>query len=169
MFEIPFKGFNLGKGHRGFQNRPHLSVGSTLLAGTFHVNSTHSPNALIVEAGSATARAVADVESAGLSVGGGWSRATEQLAPCRARTDIACHLSMVGDKVGLVSVTAALRTDARAEEDEVEEEEDAAKKLSATDSAAIISPCPPISPVSKKEGLEAARASWTSFMLEKPA
>lgn len=160
----PLSGFNLGKGHRGFQNRAILSVGRTCLAGTLHVNSTHSPKALIVDAESATARAVADVDSAALSVGGGWSRATEQFDPCRASTDIACHLAIVGDKVGVVSVTAALRTDAMAAEDEAEDEVDD-KKLSATDSAATPSP----SPVNKKEGLVTARASWTSFMFGYPA
>ena len=103
------------------------------------------------------------------SVGGGWSLATEQFAPCRASTDIACHLAIVGESVGLVSVTAAFKMEAMAaEEDEGEDEPAVAAKVSATDSAAISLP-PKISPVSKKEGFDVAMASWTSCMFGYPA
>jgi hypothetical protein len=56
---------------------------------------------------------------------------------------------MVGERVGLVSVTAAFKIEAMASEAEVEEEaeEEAAAKFSATDSA--ISSLSPISPVNR--------------------
>ena len=69
--------------------------------------------------------------------------------------------------MGLVSVTAAFRIEAIADDLEDEPAAVAAAKVSATDSAAIS--LSPNSPVSKKEGFEVARASWTSFMFGYPA
>lgn len=151
--------------HRGFQRSAILSVGKTFELGTLHVTSTHSPCMLSVDAGSTAARAVADVCGSSCGVGGGWSRLTIAVAPWRASADIACHLAIVGDSVGLVSSRTARASDAIDDGDDTEDDagddveiSDATVERASTSTSPLKLPPPlPVlsslcSPVSKNRG-----------------